>query len=136
LKTNKGLSTSDETSTEWLAVPGVTLSIVDSKDPITVGETTKLSIRVRNQGEFEPVKGQIEISFSEHLKPLSILNDVEGTISDNKILIPEVLLKPGNDIVLNISAEGIQMGSGRTNLNFMADFLNNPVINQESTNIY
>jgi hypothetical protein len=67
---------------------------------------------------------------------LSILNDVEGTISDNKILIPEVLLKPGNDIVLNISAEGIQMGSGRTNLNFMADFLNNPVINQESTNIY
>ena len=136
LKTNKGLSTSDETSTEWLAVPGVTLSIVDSKDPITVGETTELSIRVRNQGEFEPVKGQIEISFSEHLKPLSILNDVEGTISDNKILIPEVLLKPGNDIVLNISAEGIQMGSGRTNLNFMADFLNNPVINQESTNIY
>ena len=35
-----------------------------------------------------------------------------------------------------IAAEGIQMGSGRTNLNFMADFLSDPVINQESTNIY
>ena len=136
LKTGSEMTASDQTATEWLAVPGVTLSIVDSKDPITIGETTELSIRVRNQGEFEPVKGQIEISFSEHLKPLSILNDVEGTISGNSIFIPAVLLQPGKDVVVNIAAEGIQMGSGRTNLNFMADFLNNPVINQESTNIY
>jgi hypothetical protein len=114
----------------------VTLSIVDSKDPITIGETTELSIRVRNQGEFEPVKGQIEIRFSEHLKPINILNAIEGTISDNTVLIPAVLLQPGKDVVVNIAAEGIQMGSGRTNLNFMADFLNDPVINQESTNIY
>ena len=136
LKTGSEMTASDQTTTEWLAVPGVTLSIVDSKDPITIGETTELSIRVRNQGEFEPVKGQIEISFSEHLKPLKILNDVEGTISGNSIFIPAVLLQPGKDVVVNIAAEGIQMGSGRTNLNFMADFLNNPVINQESTNIY
>jgi len=136
LKTDNALTASDETSTKWLAVPGVTLSIVDSKDPITMGETTELSIRVRNQGEFEPVKGQIEISFSEHLKPIRILNDIEGTISDNTIFIPAVLLQPGKDVVVNIAAEGIQMGSGRTNLNFIADFLNDPVINQESTNIY
>ena len=136
LKTGSEMTASDQTATKWLAVPGVTLSIVDSKDPITIGETTELSIRVRNQGEFEPVKGQIEIRFSEHLKPLSILNDVEGTISGNSIFIPAVLLQPGKDVVVKIAAEGIQMGSGRTNLNFMADFLNNPVINQESTNIY
>ena len=136
LKTSAELTASDQSSTEWLAVPGVTLSIVDSKDPITVGETTELSIRVRNQGEFEPVKGQIEIRFSEHLKPLGILNDIDGTISENTIFIPAVLLQPGKDVVVNIAAEGIQMGSGRTNLNFMADFLSDPVINQESTNIY
>ena len=136
LKTGSNITASDQTITEWLAVPGVTLSIVDSKDPITIGETTELTIRVRNQGEFEPVKGQIEISFSEHLKPLHILNDVEGKILGNSIFIPSVLLQPGKDVVVNVTAEGIQMGSGRTNLNFMADFLNNPVINQESTNIY
>ena len=82
------------------------------------------------------MKGQIEIRFSEHLKPLGILNDIDGTISKNNIFIPAVLLQPGKDVVVNIAAEGIQMGSGRTNLNFMADFLSNPVINQESTNIY
>ena len=76
----------------------MTLSIVDSKDPITIGETTELSIRVRNQGEFEPVKGQIEIRFSEHLKPINILNAIEGTISDNTVLIPAVLLQPGKDV--------------------------------------
>ena len=47
LKTGSEMTASDQTTTEWLAVPGVTLSIVDSKDPITIGETTELSIRVR-----------------------------------------------------------------------------------------
>ena len=82
------------------------------------------------------MEGQITIRFSEHLKPLSILNDIDGTISENTIFIPSVLLQPGKDINVNIATEGIQMGSGRTNLTFMADFLSDPVINQESTNIY
>ena len=91
---------------------------------------------MKNQGEFEPVSGTITIEFSEHLKPTAILNNMSGSIIDNKIRIPEVLLKPGKDITLNISAQGVKAGSGRANLKFMADFLVNPVISQESTNIY
>jgi hypothetical protein len=136
LKTENGLETSDQFSTQWLAVPGVTLSITDAKDPLTLGESTEYTIRVRNQGEFEPVNGQIIIDFSEHLKPLAILNEVEGSLSQNRISIPAIVLKPGKDILIKVSAEAIKMGSGRANLNFTADFLVNPVISQESTNIY
>lgn len=136
LKTENGLETSDQFLTQWLAVPGVTLSITDAKDPLTLGESTEYTIRVRNQGEFEPVNGQIIIDFSEHLKPLAILNEVEGTLSQDRISIPAIVLKPGKDILIKVSAEAIKMGSGRANLNFTADFLVNPVISQESTNIY
>ena len=33
------------------------------KDPLTVGESTEFIVRVRNQGEFEPVTGTIELLF-------------------------------------------------------------------------
>ncbi len=136
LKTENGLEASAQFSTQWLAVPGVTLSITDAKDPLTIGENTEYTVRVRNQGEFEPVNGQIIIAFSEHLKPTAILNETEGTVSGNQISIPAIVLKPGKDIVMKVSAEALKIGSGRANLNFTADFLVNPVISQESTNIY
>ncbi len=136
LKTDNGLEASDQFTTQWLAVPGVTLSITDAKDPITIGESTEYTVRVRNQGEFEPVNGQIIITFSEHLIPKAILNEIEGTVYENQISIPAIVLKPGKDIVVKVSAEAFKMGSGRANLHFTADFLVNPVISQESTNIY
>ena len=136
LKTANGLEAQDQVSTQWLAVPGVTISIVDGKDPITIGEKLEYSIQVKNQGEFEPVSGTISIEFSEHLKPTAILSETEGSISGNSITIPNVLLKPEKDILIQVSAQGLKAGSARANLNFIADFLIDPVISQESTNIY
>ncbi|MAV39590.1 MAG: hypothetical protein CML12_03310 [Puniceicoccaceae bacterium] len=136
VRTAQGFESSDRTSTEWLAVPGVTVSILDAKDPLTVGETTEFTIRVRNQGEFEPVKGTIELTFSDELRPLAILSEIEGTLTENRIRIPEVQLYPERDLELKISAQALKAGSARTYLNFMADFLNQPLINQESTTIY
>ena len=136
LKTAKGLEAEDHVSTQWLAVPGVTISITDVKDPITLGESSEYIVQVKNQGEFEPVSGTISIEFSEHLKPIAILNETNGTLSENRILIPQVILEPGKDILLKVSAEGVQAGSARANLKFMADFLVDPVLSQESTNIY
>ena len=136
VKTDIGLKKSLESTINWLAVPGVTISISDSSDPITIGEITEFTIQVRNQGEFEPVSGEILLSFSDHLKPISILNDLDGIIDNNTIRIPNIQLNPGNDVLIKVSAKAISVGSGRTNLNFMADFLTQPVINQESTNIY
>ena len=114
----------------------MTISIVDGKDPITIGEKLEYSIQVKNQGEFEPVSGTISIEFSEHLKPTAILSETEGSISGNSITIPNVLLKPEKDILIQVSAQGLKAGSARANLNFIADFLIDPVISQESTNIY
>lgn len=136
LKTANGLEAQDQVSTQWLAVPGVTISIIDGKDPITIGEKLEYSIQVKNQGEFEPVSGTISIEFSEHLKPTAILSETEGSISGNSITIPNVLLKPEKDILIQVSAQGLKAGSARANLNFIADFLIDPVISQESTNIY
>ena len=122
--------------TEWLAVPGVTISITDSKDPIRVGESTAYTIRVRNQGDFEPVSGAVTLEFKDTLIPQTAAGDARGLIDGQTVTFPRTTLEPGKDINLRVTAKGAQIGPGRAVLSFTADFLSEPVINQETTNVY
>ncbi len=131
-----GLEASDSVTTKWLAVPGVTVSITDSKDPIRVAEATTYSIQVRNQGDFEPVTGTVTVTFSEGIKPTAVAGDAQGTISGQTVTFPRTTLEPGKDTNLSITAEGATIGAGRAIMNFSADFLADPIISQEATNVY
>ncbi|TVP79664.1 MAG: DUF11 domain-containing protein [Puniceicoccaceae bacterium] len=131
-----GLEASDSVTTKWLAVPGVTVSITDSIDPVRVREATTYSIQVRNQGEFEPVSGTVTVTFTDGLKPTAVAGDAQGTIDGQTVTFPRTTLEPGKDTNLSITAEGAKIGAGRAVMKFSADFLTEPVISQESTNVY
>lgn len=134
--TANGLEASDEVSTNWLAVPGVTVSISDSKDPIRVREATTYSIQVRNQGDFEPVSGTVTVTFNDSIKPTAVAGDAMGTINGQTVTFPRTTLEPGKDTNLTITAEGAKIGAGRAVMEFNADFLTDPIISQETTNVY
>jgi len=136
LLAENGLEASDSVTTNWLAVPGVTVSITDSKDPIRVAEPTNYTIQVRNQGDFEPVSGTVTVTFSGGIKPTAVAGDAQGRIDGQTVTFPRTTLEPGKDTNLSITAEGAKIGSGRAAMNFSADFLADPVISQESTNVY
>jgi len=131
-----GLEASDSVTTNWLAVPGVTVSITDSKDPVRVREATTYSIQVRNQGEFEPVTGTVTVTFTDKIKPTAVAGDAQGTINGQTVTFPRTTLEPGKDTNLTITAEGANIGPGRAVMNFSADFLADPIISQETTNVY
>jgi len=134
--TENGLEASDEVTTDWLAVPGVTISITDSKDPIRVAETTIYSVQVRNQGDFEPVSGTVTLTFNDSIKPTSVAGDAKGIINVQTVTFPRTTLEPGKDTNLTITAEGAKIGPGRAIMEFSADFLSDPIISQETTNVY
>ena len=134
--TQSGIQTSDSISTKWLAVPGVTVSIADSKDPIRVKERTTYNIQVNNQGKFEPVSGTVTVTFNESIKPITVTGDAQGTIDGQTVTFPRTTLEPGKDIYLSIIAEGSKIGPGRIVMNFSADFLSDPILSQETTNVY
>ncbi|MFO8027873.1 MAG: DUF11 domain-containing protein [Opitutales bacterium] len=136
LLTANGLEASDSVTTNWLAVPGVTVSITDSKDPIRVDEPTTYTIQVRNQGDFEPVSGTVTVAFSDGIRPTAVAGDAQGKIDGQTVTFPRTTLEPGKDTDLSITAEGAKIGSGRAVMEFSADFLADPVISQESTNVY
>ena len=134
--TSSGLEASDALDTNWLAVPGVTMSITDSKDPIRVGDQTVYTIEVRNQGQFEPVTGTVTVEFTDKVKPVSVAGDAQGVINGQTVTFPKTTLEAGKDINLSITAEGANIGPGRANLSFSAGFLNDPIVSQEATNVY
>jgi uncharacterized repeat protein (TIGR01451 family) len=134
--TGNGIQTSDSTSTKWLAVPGVSVSISDNKDPIRVKERTTYNIQVNNQGKFEPVSGTITVTFNKSIKPISITGDTQGKIDGQTVTFPRTTLEPGKDIYLSIIAEGAEIGPGRAVMNFSADFLSDPILSEETTNVY
>lgn len=134
--TERGLEASDSLETNWKAVPGVTISITDSTDPIQVGGETVYSIQVKNQGKFEPVSGTVTVEFSSQVKPTAVAGDAQGVISGQTVTFPKTTLEPGKDINLSITAEGANIGPGRAVLNFSAGFLNDPILSQEATNVY
>jgi uncharacterized repeat protein (TIGR01451 family) len=136
LLSENGLEASDSVTTNWLAVPGVTVSITDSKDPVRVREATTYTIQVRNQGEFEPVTGTVTVTFNDSIKPTAVAGDAQGTINGQTVTFPRTTLEPGKDTNLSITAEGAKIGAGRAVMNFSADFLNDPIISQEATNVY
>lgn len=134
--TGNGLEASDSVTTDWKAVPGVTISITDSKDPIRVDEPTTYTIQVRNQGDFEPVSGTVTVRFSNGIDPISVSGDAQGTINGQTVTFPRTTLEPGKDTNLTITAEGETIGAGRAIMDFSADFLTDPIISQEATNVY
>ena len=136
LLSETGLEASDSVTTKWLAVPGVTVSITDSKDPIRIGEPTTYTIQVRNQGDFEPVSGTITVAFSDGIKPTEVAGDAVGTIDGQTVTFPRTTLEPSKDTNLSITAEGNNIGAGRAIMKFSADFLTDPIISQEATNVY
>ncbi len=131
-----GIQASDSATTTWLAVPGVTVSISDSKDPIRVKERTTYNIQVNNQGKFEPVSGTVTVTFNKSIKPITVTGDSQGTINGQTVTFPRTTLEPGKDIYLSVIAEGAEIGPGRISMSFSADFLGEPIVSQETTNVY
>lgn len=134
--TGKNLNAKAEARTEWEGAPGVMTEMVDTVDPIRVGQTTTYAIEIKNQGNFKPVNGQYKVTLSQHLRPMSTSGDFQGTIEGQVVTFPEVLLEPRRTVKLRIEAQGVKSGAGRARLEFMSSFLDEPVLKDESTFVY
>ncbi|RRJ97141.1 DUF11 domain-containing protein [Opitutaceae bacterium TAV4] len=134
--TGKRLAVQAQAPTDWEGAPGVRTEMVDTVDPVRVGETTIYNIQILNQGVYKPVNGQIKVTLSDHLRPITTGGDAQGTIQGQVVTFPDVVLNPNGTTKLKIEAQGVKAGSGRARLEFMSSFLEEPVIKDESTFVY
>jgi uncharacterized repeat protein (TIGR01451 family) len=134
----QNLRDSAQACTTWEGVTGVLLEMVDDPDPIPVGDTSKYTIRVTNQGttrNIEDLKIVTTIPAELELVPGSVSDG--GTVSGKTITWPMVpTLTPKAVVTRTYTAKGVKAGDARSKVEITTKLREAPIEKYESTTVY
>lgn len=135
--TNEGLEATASAATQWQGFPALLFEVVDTKDPVLIGEQTSYVIRVTNQGTAADRNVGIVASFPNELSPIETGGDGEGVIQGGIVTFtPITMLEPKRYLEFTIKAVAVDKGSSRVRVQVTSDVLKSPVIEEESTRVY
>lgn len=122
--------------TEVVGIPAVLLEVIDEEDPIKVGQDTTYVITVTNQGSEDVTNLKLD-AILEKETFVSISGPTEAAVEGELIKIaPVASLPPGSKATWNIKVTGTDVGDVRFRVNMVADQIDRPVRETESTHIY
>ncbi len=131
------LSGSDSDCTEWRGFPALLIEVIDTRDPLIVGEETTYIIQIANQGTAADANVKLDIQIPEGLAVISVGGDSKGTITGNEIIFdPYPVLNPREIIQYRVVAKALEIGDFRFKAEMSSDLLKVPVPEQESTQAY
>jgi len=123
--------------TLWKGMPAVLLEVVDTEDPVMVGDETAYEIKVTNQGTSSDRNIQIIARFPRNLEPVSATGASAGAIEGANVTFePYDELNPKESVSYKIRAKGMVEGDARVKVYLTSDLLKKPVPEEESTHVY
>jgi uncharacterized repeat protein (TIGR01451 family) len=129
-----------ETALEIRGAPGLRLELLDTRDPIEIGDSTTYEIRVTNQGTLEANGIEIVATVPPEMKLRSAVGpeNSQAKIEGRKITFPaQDNLQPGRELAYTVVVEASEAGDARFNVELKSTSLGpEPVRKSESTNIY
>ncbi len=131
------LSRSASACTEWLGYPALLIEVIDTQDPLVVGDETTYIIQIANQGTAADTNVTLDIQIPEGLSILSATGDTQGIVTGNDIsFAPYPLLNAKEIIQFRVTAKAIDTGDLRFKAQMSSDLLKSPVPEEESTQAY
>lgn len=127
-----------EAAVELRGAPALLVEMVDTKDPITVGERTSYDIRVSNTGTL--VTGGIqlvaivppEMQFIKATGPGGSVAEVQG----NRLIFPvQDGLIPENALSYTITLEGVKAGDPRLRIELKSNLSPDLIVEEEPTTV-
>jgi uncharacterized repeat protein (TIGR01451 family) len=132
-----GLKVQDESDIQILGVPALRLEVQDIEDPIEVGGQTTYRIDVLNQGSLPATNVQIKAVVPKQMKVLNSAGPTQPQITGNELLFPAVTQLPvGQKLSYSVVVQGLEPGDVRFHVELTSTELKEPVVEEESTNIY
>ncbi len=123
--------------TLWKGMPAVLLEVVDTDDPVMIGDETAYEIKVTNQGTSSDRNIQITARFPDNLEPLTATGASAGAVAGANVTFePFDELNPKESISYKIRAKGAREGDARVKVFLTSDLLKRPVPEEESTHVY
>lgn len=134
---DSSLNGSDKVCTEWKGYAALLIEVVDTQDPLVVGEETTYIVQIANQGSAADTNVSLSIQLPEGLSAVSASGDTEPTVSGNEIeFAPYPVLKAKEIIQFRVVAKATDVGDLRFKAQMSSDLLKVPVPEEESTQAY
>ena len=133
----EGIEKTAVADTVWKGFPGLSMEVIDSKDPLLVGEETSYFIEITNQGLVDDSNMEIVVEFPNEIKPLKATGQTQATISGNTIKFKSLdVLRAKDTVVYAIEAKATSEGDGRVNFKVKTNSIKTPISEEESTRVY
>ncbi|WP_100934575.1 outer membrane complex protein OmcB [Candidatus Chlamydia corallus] len=126
-----------DATTHWKGLAATHMCVLDTNDPICVGENTVYRICVTNRGSAEDTNVSLILKFSKELQPVASSGPTKGTISGNTVVF-DALPKLGSkeSVEFSVTLKGIAPGDARGEAILSSDTLTSPVSDTENTHVY
>ena len=135
--TAEGLNGATTACTVWRGYAGLLLEMIDTVDPIQIGEETDYVITITNQGTADDTNITTVMQFPPGMQPLAASGDSAGRIDGQTVtFVPYPRLAPKQAIRWTIRAKGIAAGDARTKCYYTSDLIKPAVSKEESTHVY
>lgn len=126
-----------EATTVWKGIPAIHMCVVNTCDPICIGQTTVYRICVTNRGTEEDHNVKLVMKFSPELAPQSVNGPSAGTISgDTVTFAPIEKLGVKESTEFCITVKGVATGNARAEVTLTSDALPCPTTQTECTHVY
>jgi uncharacterized repeat protein (TIGR01451 family) len=118
-------------------IPALQLEVVDSQDPVKVGEQTTYDIRLINEGSAEDLKVRVSGELPEGFSFVSAEGDLQGQADGTKINFPVIdRLDPGDEITMQVTVQADSASRGKLKLDVKSQQLRQSLREEESTTSY
>lgn len=124
-------------TTKVVGVPGLLLEVVDTKDPVVIGDTTTYTINVTNQGSEVSTNIDVDCMLDDSMQYVSSSGPTKGIVEGKTVKFqPLATLEPKAKATWQIIVKAVNQGDARFATTMMEDCLDKPVGETESTHFY
>jgi len=136
--TQEGAISSDSLNITILSAPGAHMSLIDSSDPVAVGDMFTYTIKVLNQSQGNDIHNLAVIGlFPEEVLYVGAEGHTSFTVVGREVRFqPVAVLRPGETVEFFIKVKAKKEGSAVFNATMRWDEFGEPIVDQEGTTVF
>ncbi len=139
VQTREGLRRKTSAKTLWKGFAALLIEVIDTADPLLIGDQGKYIIKVSNQGTANDTNIKITAVLPNEITPLTAKGATSATISSDGRTVtfaPCPSLAPKQTLTYEINVKAKSLGDARIKVLLKSDLIKTPVTEEESTHVY
>ncbi|MDO8491373.1 MAG: HD domain-containing phosphohydrolase, partial [Dehalococcoidia bacterium] len=136
--TREGVTSTDRLTISVLGAPGAHMALIDSSDPVAVGDQYTYTIKVLNQSTANDIHNMTIVAVvAEETAYISADGVTSFTVAGREVRFgPVAELKPGATVVFHVKVKGTSPGAAVFNATMRWDEFGDAIVGQEGTTVF